>query len=429
MDYRMALEGRVKALPISEKQVHWMLVLSAWAILMFVLLFMTGDPKEDVLNFYKHSEAIKSGLMPYRDFVFEFPPFSLVFFMMPGMFTSDLNTYATIFGAQVILFIAIMLHYTLKICDRINVNKIAVAAIFTMFFIVYFPIRKFDVFPACLTVVAMYYFMERRFGLAYGFAAFATLTKIYPGLLILLFLVINIAENDRNWKKNVATGAVACLFVSLLAVLPLMSAGVSFSEILGFVGFHSDRGFQVESLFAESVRLLALVGIGTYQIVPLHDTHDVVGPICDAVLPYWTAVMGVAIALSFILALRYVTRNVCGHEKGWNDRSLILMSLVVILTFMMFNKVFSTQYMVWIMPMMAMIPFMAQNDWMKAYVCVIVLLAVDFGRWFLQYDNTSDLFITFNFCRDVLLVLMMWICVRTLRRPDSDDERILDVKI
>ena len=208
-----------------------------------------------------------------------------------------------------------------------------------------------------------------------------------------------------------------------------MSAGVSFSEILGFVGFHSDRGFQVEILFAESVRLLALVGIGTYQIVPLHDTHDVVGPIPDAVLPYWTAVVGVAIALSFILALRYVTKNVCGHERGWNDRSLILMSLVVILTFMMFNKVFSTQYMVWIMPMMAMIPFMTKNDWMKAYVCIVVLLAVDFGRWFLQYDNASDLFITFNFCRDVLLALMMWMCVRTLRHPDSDDDRILDIRI
>ncbi len=404
-----------------DERDHLLMVFASFAVLVFILVFLDGTAEQDVVNFFAHSEAIKSGVMPYRDFVFEFPPFSLVFFLIPGLFTSNLETYAVLFGLEVVTFIAVTLHFTLLICERIGANKLAVTVIFTLFFVIYFPIRKFDIFPACATLIALYCFMNRRFGLAYGFAAFATLTKIYPVLIILLFLGLNVLEKCDDRKKNIATGVLACMAVSVMAVAPLMLAGVSFSDCLGFIGFHADRGFQVESLFAVLVRILAALGLTTYWIQPAHDTHDVVGPICDAIMPYWTIVVVIAVGAMFLIAAKFVIDRSGGTAAGWNDRSLILMATVIILMFMMTNKVFSTQYMVWIVPMLALVPMMARNADLKIVACVIVLLSVDFGRWFLAFDNYTDQFLIFNIFRDMMLIAIMCMCVRALLHPESED--------
>lgn len=411
-----------------DEKDHLLMVLASFAVLLFVLVFLSGTAEQDVVNFFAHSEAIKSGQMPYRDFVFEFPPFSLIFFIIPGLFTSDLETYAMLFGLEVVVFITVTLHFTLLICERIGANKLAVAFIFTMFFVIYFPIRKFDIFPACATLIALYFFMERRFGLAYGFAAFATLTKIYPVLIILLFLVLNLLEKSDDKEKNIATGVLACIAVSVMAVAPLMLAGVSFTDCLGFIGFHADRGFQVESLFAVLVRVLAAFGLTTYWIVPAHDTHDVVGPLCDAIVPFWTIVVVIAVGAMFLIAAKLVLGRPGRTAAGWNDRSLILMATAVILMFMMTNKVFSTQYMVWIMPMLALIPMMAKSTDLKIAACVIVLLSVDFGRYFLAFDNSTDMYLMFNIFRDVMLIAIMCMCVRALLHPGSEDILTLDVE-
>lgn len=410
-----------------DERDHFLMVIASFAVLVFVLVFLSGTAEQDVVNFYAHSEAIKSGMMPYRDFVFEFPPFSLIFFLIPGMFASSLEAYALLFGLEVVAVIAVTLHFTLLMCERVGANKLAVAVMFTMFFVIYFPIRKFDIFPACATLIALYCFMQRRFGLAYGFAAFATLTKIYPVLIILLFLVLNLLEKCDGKKKNIAAGVLACAAVSVMAVVPLMLAGVSFADCLGFIGFHADRGFQVESLFAVLVRTLAALGLTTCWIQPAHDTHDVVGPLCDAIVPFWTIVVVIAVGAMFLTAARFVLARPRGAEIGWNDRSLVLMAAIVILMFMMTNKVFSTQYMVWIMPMLALIPAMARNADLKIVACIIMLLSVDFGRYFLAYDNTTDLYLMFNILRDVMLVEIMCMCVRALRHPESEDPLTLDV--
>lgn len=57
----------------------WVLVAVAAIILFVVLDYCIGysAPRDDVINFYNHAESMKAGLIPYKDFEFEFPPFSL----------------------------------------------------------------------------------------------------------------------------------------------------------------------------------------------------------------------------------------------------------------------------------------------------------------------------------------------------------------
>ena len=99
------------------------ILLAVAAVVFFVSLYYVLDtypPKDDVLNFYKQAEMIKDGMMPYRDFVFEFPPFSLLFFLIPSMFTSDLSVYYPLFGLEMIVSLIIAEYFIIKICRKIR---------------------------------------------------------------------------------------------------------------------------------------------------------------------------------------------------------------------------------------------------------------------------------------------------------------------
>ncbi len=393
------------------------LIVLAAAVFCMILLLMPPPSEFDVVNFFKQSEALKSGLLPYKDFVFEFPPFALIFFTIPGLFTSDQNTYALLFGIMVIIAIAVAMYYVQRICGRIGINRTATTIIFIVLILIYFPVRKYDVFPMCLTIVAIFYFIERRFGLAYGLAAMATLTKIYPGLIILLFLTINLTEHRDDRLKNIAVGLISCIAIAALAFIPLLVAGVSPAEALSFLSFHSDRGFQNESLFAVFVASLSMLGLTESHIVFEHDAYDIVGPLTDAVMPYWTAITIVAILSVLFVTARYVMKRHVS-EAGWNERSLIVMSLAIIMIFLLVNKVFSTQYLVWIFPMMVCIPLMCKEHLSRTIA--LVILIVGLSTTYLLCESNSSAFVVLNIVRDIMLISLFAMCIHSLLFPESE---------
>jgi len=42
-----------------DEKDHLLMVLASFAVLLFVLVFMSGTAEQDVINFFAHSEAIK----------------------------------------------------------------------------------------------------------------------------------------------------------------------------------------------------------------------------------------------------------------------------------------------------------------------------------------------------------------------------------
>ena len=78
------LANRVRG-SLSDDDTRMLAILGISAAVFLLALWYTVNtypPKDDILNFYNQAEMIKDGMMPYRDFVFEFPPFSLLFFLI-----------------------------------------------------------------------------------------------------------------------------------------------------------------------------------------------------------------------------------------------------------------------------------------------------------------------------------------------------------
>ena len=412
------LANRVRG-SLSDDDTRMLAILGISAAVFLLALWYTVNtypPKDDILNFYNQAEMIKDGMMPYRDFVFEFPPFSLLFFLIPSMFTSDLSVYYPLFGLEMIVSLIIAEYFIIKICRKIGVNEVLVTTVFILLCLVYFSemVKKFDVFAMTPVIASIYFFMERRFGLAYGLIAFGTLTKIYPGLILILYVAINLLERVEHHRRSLLVGLASCIIIGLVSILPLMGAGVSFDEILSFVTFHTDRGFQVESLVGTAVQALSYLGIGDFSLVMKYGTFDVNSPICDALLPIWNAVIVASIVALFLIVSVHIRRWKDDCMVGWDGRTLIVYAALVTIVFILSNKVFSTQYMIWIFPMMVIIPAMLGNDrWALIFAAAMIVMEI-FARGIVMVEIGSATYVAFAVARDVMLIAFFAYMLRSI---------------
>lgn len=385
-------------------------ILAVSAIIFFYTLdwcLDTFPPKDDVLNFYNQAEMMKDGLLPYKDFVFEFPPFALGFFLIPSLFTSDLDMYAKLFGVMVTVFSLVCLYYMLRISDHMRINKVLVAAVYVILMLLYYKemVKKFDVIPMMLTVISVYYHLKGNRALSYGLAMAGALTKIYPVLLLVLYLILDYADRHDSRRPRVIKGVAASVAVFLVAVVPLLAAGDSMEDIFSFLTFHTDRGFQVESVMGVVIQALGLMGLTTFTLENIYGTYDVISPICDALLPYWNALVAVVVIVTLLVILRHA---LCHGGEGTDGRDLVIYVIMLFLAFILTNKVFSTQYMLWLFPFMALLVastggVRVRNLAMAAYMIVMELFA---AVMMMDYQQGTIMFVEENLCRDAMMIVL-----------------------
>lgn len=379
------------------------------ALVFFVELFfvlIAVEPFGDVINFYNQAELVKEGMIPYSDFVFEFPPFAMLFFLIPSAFTSDQNTYAYIFGIMMVLMALVCLYYLMRIADRIGVDKALVAGVFVALILIYEAdiVRKFDAIPMALTVMAIYYHMERRTALAYGISVFGAFVKIYPIIITLLFLILDLADRRDSRPVRISKGLVSCVFVAALAFVPFIMMGASTSDVLSFLTFQGERGFQVESLVGVVIQGLGILGLATYSLVPMYNTWDVVGPIADALSAYWNLVVVVVLLLLVAVIAVRAFRN---GSEGTSPRDLTLYALLLVAAFVILNKVFSTQYMLWLFPLLALLPVTANSGVDRRMLVAVILTDVLSMVIFALYNPGEAEFVVANLARDMLMIAII----------------------
>ena len=376
--------------------------------LFFILVVV--EPFGDVINFYNQAELVKSGMVPYSDFVFEFPPFAMLFFLIPSVFTSDQNTYAYIFGIMMVLMALVCLYYLMKIADRIGISKVLVAGVFIALILIYEAdiVRKFDAIPMTLTVMAIYYHIERRTALAYGLSVFGAFVKIYPIILSLLFLVLDLADRRDGRPSRILKGLASCLFVAVLAFAPFLIVGVPIHDVLSFFSFQGDRGFQVESLVGVVIQGLGLLGITSYSLVPMYNTWDVVGPIADALSTHWNLIVVVVL---LVLVASIAVRAFRHGSRGTTPRDLTLYALLLVATFVILNKVFSTQYMLWLFPLLALLPVTFGPNLDRKMLAAVLSTDILSMVIFALYNPGEIEFVIVNLARDAVILSIVVLVV------------------
>ncbi|WP_081882216.1 glycosyltransferase 87 family protein [Cryobacterium sp. MLB-32] len=253
-------------------------------------------------------------------------------------------------------------------------------------------------------VIAGLVFLATRPVLAGVLLSVATWIKVWPAAVLLA-----VVAASRQRVTVILAGAAV---TSLVAAFVWLMGGLQF--LTGFVTMQSDRALQLEAPVTTPWVWLAAIG---HQRTTIYEnlaisTREVSGPGTSFMAAMMTPVMFAALLAIFVLML-------CALRRRTTDASALLLigALALVGAFVIFNKVGSPQYMLWIAPIVAV--GVAQDWWrwrVPAYLMVLIaiLTTLVFPVFYLPLIDGDPFAVLLLTGRNALLIVLFGWSVRVL---------------
>jgi uncharacterized membrane protein len=309
--------------------------------------------------------------LPYRDVFVEYPPGAFAVFLPPtafgaGHYNAAFKTLMALCGVVTILLVALVLGELGASARRlwVSVGLLALAPVA----LGPISLNTYDAWPAMLTVLALYLLLRGQDLFAAGVLGLAVSAKVYPLVLVPL---AGIYVWRRAGPRRVALALAVFAAVMLAVVLPF--AAYDAHGVVSSFRSQAERGLQVESLGASFLLVLDRFGVYDAQVVTTTGVagRNLAGGAADAVALMSLVLEGLAVAAVWVLYARVRDARAC----------LPLAFAAALAGFIAFTKVFSPQYLVWLVPLVVLIGGAAGVAAVSLTAVALVLAQV----WFFHY--------------------------------------------
>ena len=349
-------------------------------------------------------ERLDVGGVPYRDTSVEYPVLTGGFMWL----TAELTRLAHFFvpsWSQLVLF-GVLTAVLLALCGLVIAGTTALtagrrpydAAIFALSpLLVFHAFTNWDLLAMALASGALLAWARGRPGLAGVLIGLGTAAKLYPVFLLIPLVIL--AVRTRRW-----TGTAACIGTATAAWL-----GVNLPVALAyhhgwweFYKFSIDRSTERSTVWA-IVKTLVDTGAGATDTV------------------YWVP-PGAWVAVALILALAGVVA--LGVRAPVKPR-LAQLCFLVVLAFLLTTKVWSPQYSLWLVPLLALarprwkLSLVWQFSEILVWILTLILL-IGYGSGQQAHTVGYGWLILVLLGRDVLLLAIAALIVREMWRPELD---------
>ena len=374
-----------------DKDTYPFIFMFAIATVGFLIAVFLLDIKTEVVTIYfPYAESIMNGTIPD----IEYPPFALVFITIPGIFTSSPDIYGVLFVLEAYVFFVIGLVLAKKFAEKFSKDPKLIMMVYTimMLLMLQFLLDRYDIFPMILTMASLYCFVTKRYLLAWILISVATMTKLYPAVIMPVYLMVMLM--DREWIETVK-GLFAAAAVAVLTILPFILLG---SDVLSyFFGYHMDRPLQVESLAASLIAFAAMLGMTTVHVDFGFGSDNLLGAWPDAVVQYLTP-MTVVLLLGLYLFVMFILMRIKKVGMYTEENKMAIMGLTMfaaLAIFIVIGKVFSSQYMIWLIPFVLFLPLLSMDETKVKRISIIFLISLVltqlcFGLNYGVYDGSFE---------------------------------------
>ncbi|WP_165840987.1 glycosyltransferase family 87 protein [Larkinella punicea] len=322
-------------------------------------------PPADMKLYFSVSTQLSEGKIPYRDFTVEYPPLALLPLAIPHLLTAgltlDYRAYSLLYLLETFLLL-LLIAFTLQQVARLwpeSLSPWRLLAVYLLLVILSkdFVFWRYDLFPAWLTLLALLAVLKKQPLLAGMWIGLAIMAKLYPVILVPVMLVYYLAGQQYRASVRLVAGTGLAVALVLLPVVLL-----SGNQVFSFLTYHQLRGLQIESVAAGLVllgHLTDLTRVSTeFNYGAFHLEASGVGPVLKALPVVFLA------AFSGLLALGWFRfRREYGQTGTVSADSLLRFLLGALLVFISTNKVFSPQYLIWLLPFVLFLP-VKQIAWM-----------------------------------------------------------------
>jgi hypothetical protein len=342
-----------------ERLVPGLVLLTLIGVIVFELHSRFGHGDIDL--YHRYAQAFWLGSPPLRSLPLEYPPLSIVAFSLTLM--PPLPDYITVFALWMMALLAAT-YLAFKRFESVRAAEVVI--VYSVVGGLSTLLGRYDLVPAVLTVAAYWAVRRRRFDLAYLLLAAGTLIKLYPLFLVPIVMV-------EQWRQlgspKLWTIPPRPLLRSLGIFAAVTLAGFAVARVLNPDGwlsaftYNTLRPIQVESVPATILWVGSWIGPPAW---PDHSFHsfNLVGPL--------ESPLGLLSTLGLVGGFLWIYwRQLSGRMTF--ARALLCCVLVIICT----SRVFSPQYLIWVIPLVALVERDYDPIWIG--ICVLTTLIYPFA--------------------------------------------------
>jgi uncharacterized membrane protein len=381
------------------------LLVAGWALTLWVAPW-SDERVNDLFVYRAFAAPVLDGGLPYRDVAFEYPPLAAPAIALPGLVSTAAEGFRWAFAvwtllgaAAVVLLCGALARHTGGDARR------AMLAAATMPLLCGAVLRThFDLFPVALVLAALLLLVRNRPRAAFAVLGVAVMTKAFPIVIAPIAIAWLLA---RGRRRDAWQGALVC--AAVMAAIAGAAVAVSPDGALDAVRFQLDRPVQVESSPALVVLGLDAVGAGHAESVKSFRSDGLLHPASDAVTSLFLTVL---VALVTLLCVRVASG---GRDAG--ARELVLASLAACAGFALFGKVFSPQFVTWVLPLGALAFAWRMHALALAVGLVAVLTQIEFPAHYFDVVAREPLAVGVVALRNIALAAVIALTVRELRTP------------
>jgi hypothetical protein len=298
----------------------------------------SGDAVTDIALYRTYGERVADGLVPYRDFSFEYPPGALPALVAPALVTGSTTAYRIVFVGllSLVAFVAVLLLAAglRRLGRSARDTRLALAVVAVL------PVplggvilTRFDLLPAALVAGALLLALCGRLRAAALVAGVGTAVKLYPVLLVPLLAV---AAWRRGGQREL--GAVLAWAVAPVALVYLPFVAVAPEGVLDSLGRQLGRPLQIESLGAGVLLVLHQVFGLSLDWASASGSQNLTGTGADAL----AVLLGIAQVAAVALVWLGFARGPATAER------LVRHAAAAVVAFVATSKVLSPQFLVWL---------------------------------------------------------------------------------
>jgi Gpi18-like mannosyltransferase len=346
--------------------------------------------------------------MPYRDISFEYPPLLILPILTARLLSHDYASFTRALALLVSLAYFASLYVVYQIWQRFpQENRLSWPTLlffsgFSIGSLGQIYVTRLDVFPSLLYLLALYSFIKEKYATSALWMALGTLTKVYPILLAPLFALVLIQQ--KKYKELITSIAWG---LSLLVMINLGLGWLTEGHYWESIRFHTNRGIQIESLYASIPLLTHWIFHAPLQIYSDHNSLN----INSSWVPFLLKISTLLPILLFTFIYGTFWRVLKSDPAKKKDAVLLVQSaFLLVFAFLLTFKVFSPQFLIWLTPLIFLAVPQKKKLFLGCFVLILILTQIIYPSFYFLIGMAHPLGISMLLIRNSgLIVLFIWL--------------------
>jgi hypothetical protein len=274
-----------------------------------------------------------------------------------------------------------------------------------LFFLGPVAVSRIDSVSAALAIFGLVAINRNSTGIAAALFTIAGWIKIWPVALFAAMIAV--------FNKRLQAVVVATIISASIIGIGLLAGG---TKVFGFVLQQQERGIQIESVMATPWMWLAKFGSANIFFDDDILTNQVSGPLVQELAAVSNYLLFIALAITALLAIRAV-------RAGRNRTQVFaLAALTGVLDLIVFNKVGSPQFMIWLaVPLVALVYFGVNKSKvaLATGAAILFLTQLVYPVFYIELLGLETMPLGLLTVRNLLLVaLLIWANTQLLKKSD-----------